>query len=426
VAGRRRLSVVVVGVTTLAVAMMAGALTGSRASAAGPAGPAGSTWTWLQPATSPSARVGAAMAYDAATKSIVLFGGGTDTAVLGETWTWDGTNWTQASPATSPPPRDEAAMAYDADTGQLVLFGGSASDRTALTDTWTWDGTNWTQATPATSPPASAANGTMAYDPATHQTLLVGGYHDDFTVPTDTWSWNGSDWTDLAPASNPSTRRAMSIDYDQATGQLVLFGGMWSGNPLHDTFTWDGSTWKQVTTATDPAPSPMGSMVYDAATTQLVHFGGYAPPNGVSWETWVWDGTGWASIAVPSAPSDRRMSSMAYDPATGQAILFGGFGGLGGLQPLPVPSGMLSDTWNWGTPGSTSAAVSVTLTASPADGTSVVGGGVITYTLAVTNKGSGPSGTVSVGGGTPAGTSYSNPPPTCDPSVPCAWWPSGT
>ena len=94
------------------------------------------TWTKQAPAASPSARVDAAMAYDAATGNLVLFGGDGDHGVGGDTWTWDGSTWTKQAPAASPPAREGAAMAYDAATGNVVLFGGEAPS--VLGDTWTW------------------------------------------------------------------------------------------------------------------------------------------------------------------------------------------------------------------------------------------------------------------------------------------------
>jgi hypothetical protein len=77
------------------------------------------------------------MAYDAATRSVVLFGVGRHPRA--GTWTWDGSTWTKQHPATSPPARNSATMAYDAATGTAVLFGGVESDGTGvLDDTWTW------------------------------------------------------------------------------------------------------------------------------------------------------------------------------------------------------------------------------------------------------------------------------------------------
>ncbi|HEY3955205.1 MAG TPA: hypothetical protein VGM53_17695 [Streptosporangiaceae bacterium] len=45
------------------------------------------------------------MAYDAATRTTVLFGGSTDRSTFGDTWTWDGSAWTRQAPAIHPPAR---------------------------------------------------------------------------------------------------------------------------------------------------------------------------------------------------------------------------------------------------------------------------------------------------------------------------------
>ena len=101
----------------------------------------GSTWTQQAPAAHPSARDGAAMTYDAATSSAVLFGGlqPSSGASLGDTWTWDGSTWTKQAPAASPLSRCCAAMTYDAATSSAVLFGGvHLLPVKSLDDTWTW------------------------------------------------------------------------------------------------------------------------------------------------------------------------------------------------------------------------------------------------------------------------------------------------
>ena len=73
-------------------------------------------------------------------------------------------------------------MAYDALRQQVVFFGGG--------ETWLWNGTNWTQATPTTQP--SFRRGyDMAYDTVRQQVVLAGGD----AGPAETWRWTGTDWS---------------------------------------------------------------------------------------------------------------------------------------------------------------------------------------------------------------------------------------
>jgi len=71
---------------------------------------------------------------------------------LGDTWIWDGAieTWTEQNPATSPSP-SSAPMAYDAATGTVVLFGGN-NGSTQYTDhlavEWNQVGIRLTQVAP--------------------------------------------------------------------------------------------------------------------------------------------------------------------------------------------------------------------------------------------------------------------------------------
>jgi hypothetical protein len=153
----------------------------------------GSAWTKQHPATSPPARGAAAMTY-AATGDIVLFGGNSISGhghQFGDTWIWDGSAWTKQHPATSPTARGAAVMAYDAATSGIVLFGGLDSTDARLGDTWTWDGSTWTQQHPATSPPGRYY-AAMAEDPATGDIVLFGGLARRGTALHDTWTWGSS------------------------------------------------------------------------------------------------------------------------------------------------------------------------------------------------------------------------------------------
>ena len=241
----------------------------------------GTTWTRQHAATSPSARSDTAMAYDAATGTVVLYGGYGGTGPVGGTWTWDGTTWTKQAPATSPTPLWEAAMAYDPATGTVVLFGGGNKAGGYPDATWTWNGTTWTKQAPATSPPICACKMQMVYDAATGTVDLLQG--------STVWTWDGSTWTQQHPATSPPARTDAAAAYDAATATVVLFSGMSSqGRALDDTWTWDGSTWTQQHPATSPPFRTDAVMAYDAATGTVVLLGGLDRKGGILHDTWTW------------------------------------------------------------------------------------------------------------------------------------------
>ena len=211
-------------------------------------------------------------------------------------------------------------MAYDPGTGQLVLFGGNDGSG-PVADTWTWDGSSWTEQSPSTSPPARS-DASMAYDPGTGQLVLFGG-NDGSGPVADTWTWDGSSWTEQSPSTSPPARSDASMAYDPGTGQLVLFGGNDGSGPVADTWTWDGSSWTEQSPSTSPPARSDASMAYDPGTGQLVLFGGNDGSGPVA-DTWTWDGSSWTEQSPSTSPPARSDASMAYDPGTGQLVLFGG------------------------------------------------------------------------------------------------------
>jgi hypothetical protein len=78
-------------------------------------------------------------------------------------------------------------MAYDGDLGVVVLFGGAVGGDwgNSSNDTWMWNGSNWTQIHPATVPP-NRYNFGMDYDTHGKVIVMFGG---DSTGPSrnDTW-----------------------------------------------------------------------------------------------------------------------------------------------------------------------------------------------------------------------------------------------
>ncbi len=194
----------------------------------------GTNWTQMHPKVSPPARYGHAMAYDALSKKIVLFGGYGMYGESNDTWTWDGSNWTQVTTSESPLPRSGHAMAFDAARGQVVLFGGFLSQPTPtwFSDTWLWDAKGWHQAlTPA--PPAARFGQTLAYHPALHAVVMIGGYGGkDVSGPIwyydfrrETWLWNGQTWTQQFPAIQPGPAYTLGAAYDDTKQALTIHVG---------------------------------------------------------------------------------------------------------------------------------------------------------------------------------------------------------
>lgn len=334
--GTRRRRAVATAVATLSAVILSGCSGGASNSGASKAG--GSPDAGGE---SPSSRIGAAMAYDAARSSVVLFGGNEGSTFLADTWERRGTAWTKRSPAVSPPARVGAAMAYDHARRVTVLFGGQSAgggtgDATFLKDTWEWDGTTWTERKPAVSPGARYF-AAVAYDAARRATILFGGSDRGRTAFDETWEWNGTAWTKFPPAGSPSPRADAPLACDSARGACVLFSGDRGSFP-DDTWERTGTRWARRTPAVSPPGRGGSTMAFDGARKVTVLFGGHigAPGERLA-DTWEWNGTTWARRETASAPPARIAAAMAYDAARGVTVLFGGAG----------DSGPLGDTWEW-------------------------------------------------------------------------------
>jgi hypothetical protein len=154
--------------------------------------PAGTTWVRKERAwqrrhddVAPSACT-SPMAFDDATRALVLVTGHGCGAGAGLTWSWAGTLWAPEHPAASPPAADRGVLAYDQSSQQLVLFVPPPGSGSPCGLTWTWDGAAWTLRGPSL--PASA--GMAVADPASRRPLLL-------TTTGETWSCDGTTWQPL-------------------------------------------------------------------------------------------------------------------------------------------------------------------------------------------------------------------------------------
>lgn len=259
----------------------------------------GSNWTRKFPATSPRARSCAGMAFDAHRSEIVLFGGEANNAsgtldYLGDTWAWNGSTWIQRTPVTSPVGRSRLALVYDSERQQIVLFGGYTwppAPNALLNDTWVWDGTTWTQQFPTNSPSARFYHA-MAYDSIRGEAVLFGGSTGGPSPANDTWLWNGLNWNRAQTSTQPAGRDLHAMAFDTAYGYVLLFGGQSSTctfSQCSDTWTWNGSSWTQQQPSTTPQSRYGHQLAYDSVHQQVVMFGGVFGSSTLG-DTWVWGG----------------------------------------------------------------------------------------------------------------------------------------
>lgn len=307
-------------------------------------------WFAQSPATSPPARLGAAMANHEPTGATVLFGGlPGGLGSLADTWTFDGETWTQQTPSVSPSARGGARMVHDSTRGVCVLFGGtnpSPIGGASLQDTWEWNGVAWTQVTTATAPFRTGRHG-LAFDRARGRTVAYGGIPSTqlLGASNQTWEYDGVNWIQRTPASNPGALDSPAMCYADTLQRTVLFGGVTpvSGAMNATTWLWDGSAW-QAAVVFGPSPQPRyaAEMVFDAARQVCVMFGGITASGQLLDETWEFDGVTWTP-AQPPAPLTRRAASMAFDRLRGHNVLFGGGAGL-----TSGAGSTLGDTWTYG------------------------------------------------------------------------------
>lgn len=290
-------------------------------------------WFPLNTTGGPTITTSSAMAYDAARRTAVHFGGSSTLGTSDQTWEYDRT-WSQRQPVNRPLARWGAGMCYDSARQRTVLFGGISASRVIQRDTWEWDGTDWVRRTPATSPPA-VAGFAMAYDSARSRCVLFGG---SVTAgySTETWEWDGTNWTRRTPATSPTGREQHALAFDSARGKTVLFGGITNTTEHDDTWEWDGTTWTQALPATRPRARRSHAMAYDIARARTVMTSGrYGLGTTPIYDTWVWDGSTWAASSL-NAPSPGHFASpAAYDSARRRTVLVG-------------PSQIASVLWEYG------------------------------------------------------------------------------
>jgi cysteine-rich repeat protein len=302
------------------------------------------TWMWDGAAwarvatTGPSARSGATAALDGGRGMVLLYGGVATNVPQKDTWQWTGEAWSSVTIApVTPPAFAEIASAYDALRGRMIVFGGYIPTTNSYSNqTWILDRGRWSTVG-GTAPPARSYSA-MAYDPLADRAVLFGGWNTGGTsrqIFNDTWIFDGATWSQANPATAPSMRLEHAMSYDLAAKRVVLYGGVDTISPtaLTDTWEWDGANWTERDSNGPPGMFD-AMMTYDPIRQRVVMIG-ISPT--LAFSMWAWDhsaGT-WSEI-VPTRPPNTRFSGGAtWNAARGSLVEFGG-----DQQAL-----ILADTW---------------------------------------------------------------------------------
>ncbi|MCI4320878.1 MAG: hypothetical protein L3K05_01035, partial [Thermoplasmata archaeon] len=284
----------------------------------------GTNWTRLTETTAPSPRNGAAMAWDPVGGYLLLFGGFSAMGYQSDSWEFVSGHWALLAPSMEPSPRADAALALDPTGGRLVLFGGTNGG--PLGDTWAFSAGNWTPVN-TTSSPSPRSDAVFTDDPEAGAAVLFSGR--DSGPLNDTWEFHDGGWTEVTPTSSPGSRAGAAGAFDITDGYLVVYGGNGSGR-LADTWSFRNSTWSALAPPFHPPAFSDAAVTFDPTSGSLIAFGGYsnstvlgatwgfrAAPNGSSKYNW-------SEVHSTREPTDRTQAGFAFDAADGAVVMFGG------------------------------------------------------------------------------------------------------
>lgn len=260
----------------------------------------GGVWTRLNLTVAPSPRSGASLAFDPFARHLVLFGGeSTNSSSQGcsgtlaiwtfcnDTWSFIRGKWTLLHPAVSPPVRTDAAMAWDAASRSLMTgggFGTASSCGWNCTDLWEFANRTWTQLIGPTyrnfTEPFNGPFGALGFDPRDHYLVYFGGpAYKNNSYFNSTWNYVGGKWAHLKTATNPLNINYYNtplLAWDPGLHSVVFFGGGSGSTTSGRNQTWAlaGGAWTNLNSNLTNGPNWGGTLSWDGADKCLLLFGG--------------------------------------------------------------------------------------------------------------------------------------------------------
>jgi hypothetical protein len=216
-------------------------------------------------------------------------------------------------PSNDPPPTYPAARAWHAFTSnggsafeapRLYMYGGSGSDWNVVpADLWFYSVVThaWTLVTPqGTARPGSRAHNGLSCGGGF--CLLEDGLNGVGLVD-ETWLYSEATnaWTQVTcgrRAPCPSQRMMVTMAFDPARGNHLLFGGKGSTSGLNDTLTFDPATlkWTVKSPTFKPSERNRAAALHVPGVGIVMHGGQNYYGSAALCDMYAWDGSNWARI----------------------------------------------------------------------------------------------------------------------------------
>lgn len=295
----------------------------------------------------------AAAAFDPSGRRLILFGGWIGD-LHGDTWalSLEGEpKWSAWVTAESPSPRFESAMAWDAANRRMLLYGGW--DEKPLGDVWALDlgGDPAWRLVSHSAEPGTLAGHSLGYDPARGRVLAFGG-HTLVPIAGGELTVHASRVWELDPGATRWSERSVRLGQirnhrtviDPVAGRLMVVGGEQIGTGAHDLFAMalDTGRWEKLHPGTRPEPRTSPGLVWDAARDRMLMFGGYDSDfRNDLWEYRARPAPEWSPLATHGpVPEPRFAAGVALDAARDRLIVYGGYR----IDPAGAPV-ILGDVW---------------------------------------------------------------------------------
>ncbi|MGH9456152.1 MAG: Kelch repeat-containing protein [Thermoanaerobaculia bacterium] len=281
-------------------------------------------WKFAADTFSPGPRSLFVFATDPETGAIWLFGGLNGPLEL---WRYQAGNWERVVAPNAPSACAYPVGTWDTDRDRLVVVCEDSS-------VYEFDGTEWTAFAVGDPSPDDRRFSGIAYDPNLEKTVLYGGW-DGANYVRETWTWNGTRWTEVEADTQdtPAFRALPIMFYDPDLGKIVVYGGIGrlerTGTLVRfgDTFTFDGSRWSELTSASSPPPRYGALVAFNPADGRTHMFGGKNETEEFIAEHWVFENGKWSRVEDTNGPSPRQNGGLAWDPFSGRLTLYGGYAG---------------------------------------------------------------------------------------------------